>query len=107
MEEGTEKEEKEQEDEGGREKDKSKWRKKWHLHIKACVAGVRSNFTVPVGSWMQPVSSGLISFLLHFESGPANPKAGGGKEYYWQIGFRLKEVARHSAFSALSQVHLI
>lgn len=28
---------------------------------------------------MQPVSSGLISFLLHFESGPANPKAGGGE----------------------------
>lgn len=55
---------------------------------------------------MQPVSSGLISFLLHFESGPVNPKLG-GKEYYWQIGFRLKEVARHSAFSALSQVHLI
>lgn len=91
--------------EGGGGKTKARG-EKWHLHIKACVAGVSSNFTVPVGSWMQPVSSGLISFLLHFESGPVNPKLG-GKEYYWQIGFRLKEVARHSAFSALSQVHLI
>lgn len=55
---------------------------------------------------------------LHLQPAAVNPKAGVGvggggwqwrrwKEYYWQIGFRLKEVARHSAFSALSQVHLI